>query len=312
MSRRGIQLAVVSKNDESTALLAIDRHPEMVLRRNDLIAWRINWNDKAENISDLLAEVNLGAASAVFIDDNPAERERVKMALPQVLVPDWPEDPSQYVQALHGMGCFDVTALTNEDRQRTTMYVTERARTEVKQKSATVEDWLESIETKVVVEPLSEENLNRVAQLYNKTNQLNLTTRRLSAAEISAWAKSPERRIWTISVKDRFGDMGLTGVIGLERRGEDMILVDYILSCRVMGRQVEESMFYLAVEWARIQQTKRLVANYRPTERNRPTLEVLHKAQLPESQPGEFVWLCEQSYLRPRFLHLEINPGVLE
>lgn len=311
LTKRGVQLAIVSKNDESVALDAIDNHPEMILKRNDFAGWRINWNDKAANVADLLNEINLGAASAVFIDDNPVERERVRGSLHEVLVPEWPTDPALYTQAIWNLGCFDVPALTEEDRSRTAMYVAERSRKEVKAQVESVEDWLSKLGTEVIVEPLNDKNLPRVAQLYNKTNQLNLTTRRMSPAEIADWAKSENRRVWSITVKDRFGDLGLTGVIGLEHQNDKVQLVDYILSCRVMGRMVEETMFHLAASWARARDAKQLVATYVPTPRNRPTLETLAKAQLREEKQNEFLWICEQVYAKPESVTVHAPPDVL-
>ena len=149
MSNRGIQLAIVSKNDEQVALDAIDKHPEMVLRRDDFAGWRINWNDKAENIVSLAGELGLGLASAVFIDDNPAERERTRGAFPDVLVPEWPSDPAMYVSSLRALGCFDSVAISKEDRGRTAMYKAERERRETKAIVTSLDDWLLNLETKL-------------------------------------------------------------------------------------------------------------------------------------------------------------------
>jgi len=233
----------------------------------------------------------------------------VRMSLPEILVPEWPEDPSLYVQALWGLRCFDVPAITVEDRHRTQMYAAERNRKEAKLNVASIDGWLESIDTKVRVEPLSTLNLPRVAQLYNKTNQLNLSTRRLTEAEIMDWASQPGRAVWSISVSDKFGDLGLTGVLGLAVEGDLVRLVDYVLSCRAMGRMVEETMFHLAVDWARRLKAQRVVATYLPTERNRPTLDVLRKGQLAEESPNEFVWNCTDDYLKPKCINLEVSPS---
>lgn len=311
LTRRGIQLAIVSKNDENVALEAIDNHPEMVLRRNDFAAWKINWNDKAANVADILSEINLGASAVVFIDDNPVERERVKQAFPTILVPDWSNDPTMSVQSLWALGCFDVASITDEDRKRTQMYVADRSRKKIKEEVGSTDEWLSRISTKVTIEGLNESNLPRVAQLFNKTNQLNLATRRLSANEINEWAQKSGHSLLAFSVMDRFGDLGLTGVIGLAQSGDEVELVDYILSCRVMGRQVEETLFHVAVEWASKRGAKRLKAKFIPTERNRPTLDVLRKAQLTEDSINNFVWDCKNSYLRPKHVELDIPSGLL-
>jgi FkbH-like protein len=160
----------------------------MVLRLDDFAGWRINWSDKAQNLADLVRELNLGLDSVVFIDDHPVERARVREALPEVLVPEWPEDKRLYVQALLGLDCFDKPALTDEDRQRTQMYVQERKRTEARSSVGSMDEWLASLNMVVTVYPLDQGNLARVAQLLNKTNQMNLSTRRLSEPELLAWA----------------------------------------------------------------------------------------------------------------------------
>jgi FkbH-like protein len=218
LTRRGIQLAIVSKNDESAALEAIDRHPEMQLRRDDFAGWRINWKDKAENVLELLADVGLGAESAVFVDNSAVERGRVASAIPAVLVPDWPEDPAKFHEALASLRCFDVPTVTPEDRSRTAMYASERDRKNHLSAAGSLAEWLESLAVSVTVEPLSDANLDRASQLFNKTNQMNLTTRRLSNSELAQWARGGNRELLTFRVADRFGDSGLTGMVGLPVR----------------------------------------------------------------------------------------------
>ncbi|MDQ3002360.1 MAG: HAD-IIIC family phosphatase [Fibrobacterota bacterium] len=270
MTKRGVQLALVSKNEEDVALEAIDKHPEMSLRRKDIAGWRINWQDKAQNILDLLAELNLGPASAVFIDDSPVERDRIRSAFPDLLVPEWPEDPCFYAQAFDRLRCFDTADVSREDRRRTEMYVSNKARRELQ--AGSMENWLAQLGTRISVEPVGKSNISRVDQLFNKTNQLNLATRRLTGEEILAWSAHPDRCILACSVSDKFGDLGLTGIIAVEAEKDEARLVDYILSCRVMGRKVEETLIHLAVDIARKFSAKRLLAVYHPTERNAPAL----------------------------------------
>ena len=276
LTHRGVILAVVSKNDESTALEAMRSHPEMVIGPDDLAAWRINWRDKARNVAELAAELNLGLDSFVFIDDNPSERGRVREALPEVLVPEWPEDPLRFVATLQSMRHFDQPSLSLEDRNRAGMYVAERQRKTAKASVGSLDDWLRSLDIRVIAEPLGPSNLPRAAQLLNKTNQMNLTTRRLSQAELEAWASEPANSVWTLRVEDRFGDYGLTGILSLvcgeeaeETQGKARIL-DFILSCRVFGRQVEETMVHLAATFAHAAGARQLVAELVPTEKNNP------------------------------------------
>ena len=265
LTRRGIQLAVVSKNDEATALEAIDRHPEMQLRRADLAGWRINWRDKAQNIVELLGDLKLGAESAVFIDDSAIERGRVREALPGVLVPEWPEDPARYRETLNALRCFDTPFLTHEDRARSGMYAAERDRQATLAASTSLDEWLSSLDLTVTVETLAPASLERATQLLNKTNQMNLSTRRLTDVELEAWADDPRHTLLTFRVADRFGDYGLTAIVGLTIADGVGHLTDYLLSCRVMGRRVEETMLHVAVARCRAQGARQLVADFRST-----------------------------------------------
>ena len=299
LSNRGIQLAVVSKNDEAVALAAIDQHPEMLLRRDDLAGWRINWSDKAANVASLVEELNLGLASVGFIDDNPAERDRVASALPQVMVPDWPADAVDYVGALRALNCFQTAAVSREDRGRKAMYVAERGRREAKHNVGSTDDWLKSIGTKLSVAKLAPTNLARVGQLLNKTNQLNLSTRRLSVTEIEQWTSQPGRSLLALSVADDFGDMGLVGIVSVETTAEEASLVDFVLSCRAMGRKVEEAMLHLALEEAKRHGATSLDIRFLPTERNAPTLQVLQGARLKAVEEHRFELNAADGYAWP-------------
>ena len=305
LSNRGVQLAISSKNDEAVALEAIDNHPEMILKRDDFAAWRINWNDKALNIAEIAKEINLGLESIIFIDDNPAERLRVSDALPGVLVPEWPDDPAIYVETLLSLSCFEIAAITNEDRARTAMYVSERKRLNTKLSVKNNDDWLRKLCVKVSAERVNSNNISRVTQLFNKTNQLNLSTRRLSEQEIIAWGDKNTRSMMAISVSDQFGDMGLVGVISVETVGAKGLLVDFILSCRVMGRRVEEALLHLAV-----QELAKFGANfmeiiYKPTDRNRPILQVLKEAKLEKVGAQIFRVDIGLGYKKPEFVELK-------
>lgn len=306
LSERGVQLAIVSKNDESTALEALDKHPEMLLRREDFAAWRINWSDKARNIVDLLDELRLGLDAVVFLDDNPAERGRVRDALgDQVLVPEWPADPAEYGNALSALKCFDTPAVSQEDRARASMYASERKRTESRKKIGSLDSWLESLEMQVAVEQLSESNLPRTAQLLNKTNQMNMRTRRMSEQELKGWTDQGERALWTFRLSDCYGDLGLCGVISIEIEQESAHIVDFVMSCRVMGRSLEELMIHTVAESVRQKHGPiHLVAEYLETERNRPCLDFWENSGFEERRPHEFVWDLAKAYPMPRVFNV--------
>jgi FkbH-like protein len=147
LKRRGVVLGIASKNEESVALEAMRKHPEMILREDDFVGWKINWNDKAKNIADLASELNLGLQSVVFIDDNPIERARVRDALPEVLVPEWPDDKLLYPSTFARLRCFDTPAISREDAERTRLYVEERKRDQLQTQVGSIEEWLKSLET---------------------------------------------------------------------------------------------------------------------------------------------------------------------
>jgi len=251
-------------------------------------------------VVDVLAELNLGAEAAVFIDDQAIERERVRSAVPGILVPEWPSDPSQFREALGALRCFDAPSITNEDRTRTDMAAAERSRRLAAASAANVDDWLQSLDVRVTVERLDERNLERATQLFNKTNQMNLSTRRMTAAELSAWAASPDHAVLTFRVADRFGDSGLTGLVGLEFREQEARIVDFLLSCRVMGRRVEETMLHVAMAHARTRGASVVRATVVSTPRNGPCLDFFSRSGLTADGPNTFSWNTANSYKRPR------------
>jgi len=305
LKRRGVVLAIVSKNEESVALEAIRRHPEMVLREEDFVGWRINWTDKAANILDLTKSLNLGLQSVVFIDDNPAERARVREALPEVYVPEWPKDEYLYSSTLQGLRCFDAPALSREDMERTRMYGEESRREALRQSVGSIEEWLKTLEIKVIVEPIGTDSSTRAAQLLNKTNQLNLTTRRLTEPELLKWADQPDHAFWVISVSDRLGEAGLTGLLGMEFRGDTATVVDFVLSCRVMGRRVEETMLHVAVSAAAGRSAKQLIARYLPTPKNKPCLAFWQSSGFDNEADTVFRWPADKPYALPDAINLE-------
>lgn len=305
LRNRGILLAIVSKNEEQVALEAIRKHPEMVLQLEDFAAWRINWRDKAQNIIDLLTELNLGPQSAVFIDDNPAERARVKESLPEVLVPDWPQDPLLYPTALLSLRCFEMPSLSREDLARTTMYLSENKRRDLRKTVSSLEQWLARLATRIQVEELHPANLPRAAQLLNKTNQMNLSTRRMSESELMAWSKQKHHRLWTLRVADKFGDAGLTGIVSLEIQEGQAQIVDFVLSCRVLGRHVEETMLAAAVQHAQAMGIQNVYARFVATAKNKPCLEFFKNVTPSLQQQGDcFAWHGNQSFPMPEHIEL--------
>jgi FkbH-like protein len=307
LTNRGILLGLVSKNEESVALEGIEKHPEMVLKLDDFAGWRINWGDKAQNVLDLVSELNLGIDSAVFIDDSPVERARVREAVPEVLVPEWPQDKMQYRKALLSLRCFDTPTLSKEDLERTRMYVSERHRKSLREKVVSLDEWYRTLETKVTVEELRDANLSRAAQLLNKTNQMNLSTRRMTEAEFASWAHGDGCKLWVFRVSDKFGDAGLTGIISLETEGRVGKITDFVLSCRVMGRKIEEMMLHTLITYARSLELEEVYARYIPTPKNRPCLRFFQNSGLEDVGESVFRWNLNRDYPKPEYIELEVR-----
>ena len=300
LRNRGILLAVASKNEESIALEALAKHPEMVLRLEDFAAYRINWNDKAANIADLVAELNLGLQSVVFIDDNPVERARVREALPEVYVPEWPDDKTLFASQILEMDCFDSAYSTAEDISRHQMYTAEKQRQLAGKKIGSAEEWLRSLDTEVTIEELGDADRVRVVQLLNKTNQMNLSTRRASEQELHAWLQQNSRKLWSFRVKDKFGDSGLTGILSLDIESDIAHVTDFVLSCRVMGRNVEHAMVAFAVQYCASLGLKELRAKYLPTPKNKPCLKFwMSSGFLFDETENRFTWRLKEPYSFP-------------
>ncbi|MGC2507464.1 MAG: HAD-IIIC family phosphatase [Candidatus Acidiferrales bacterium] len=270
---RGILLAICSKNDEKFALSVIEDHPAMALRKEDFAAWRINWRDKAENLLGLAEELNLGLDSFVFLDDSPQERDQVRQMLPQVYTPDLPASPSDLAPFVSSLACFETAALGREDIERTQMYQAERSRREALEVSGGVENWLSSLKIQVRAAPLGRESLARAAQLLNKTNQFNLSLRRLDETSFWDWAVTTGNAAYVFHVSDRFGDFGLTGLASISRVGTETRIVDFVMSCRVMGKKVEEALLGYTVAQAQADGAGRVTAPAVEGPRNAPGRE---------------------------------------
>src|SRR5438309_890833 len=265
------QRAICSKNDPDQAMAAF-RHPAMVLRESHFAAQRINWEPKPSNLRQIAAELDIGLDSMVFLDDNPVERAAVRAALPQVLCPDLPTDPAYYRQALVELSAFDTLAVTEEDLRRNAAYTarTHRRRLEADNSDGSVESYLSKLETRVEITAASAGVLPRLAQLTQKTNQFNLTTRRYTETEIRA-LQSDGAIVSALRVVDRFGDNGIVGLAIAVARSHDTWELDVLLlSCRVIGRDVESGLLSHVARAVRARGGARIQGWFLPTERNGP------------------------------------------
>ncbi len=269
LSRRGIILAVCSKNDEANALEPFEKHPDMVLRRGDIACFVANWSDKPGNIRAIAEELNIGLDSLVFIDDNPFERNLVRQELPMVAVPEVSDDPADYPVALSDAGYFEGLAVTDEDRERTGQYQGNRARDALKASATDLPAYLRGLEMQLITKRFDRVGLQRIVQLINKSNQFNLTTRRYTDEDVIAVMADPGAFGLQLRLLDRFGDNGVIAiVIGRLRPNKDLLIDTWLMSCRVLGRQVEPTTLNLIVSEARKLGARRLVGEYIPTKKN--------------------------------------------
>ena len=268
LSRRGVILAVSSKNDEANAVEAFDKHPEMVLRRADIASFQANWTDKASNIRAIAQELNIGLDALVFLDDNPFERTLVREELPMVAVPEVPDDPALVPHVLAAAGYFEAVTLTAEDRERTAQYQDNRARETLRSSVTDLDGYLQSLEMRLLWRRFDSVGLQRTVQLINKTNQFNLTTRRVTEEQVLAIMGDEHAFGLQLRLLDRFGDNGVIAIVIGRRQAEDLVIDTWLMSCRVLGRKVEQATLDLVAGEAQRMGCARLIGEYIPTAKN--------------------------------------------
>jgi FkbH-like protein len=268
LRERGIVLAICSKNDESTALEAIENHPEMLLKERDFAAYSINWTDKASNIKALSDTLDLGLDNFVFIDDNPAERARVRQMLPEVAVPEVGDDPAYYPRIVSAAGYFDAVSFGAEDRQRAEYYRANFERTQVLDRLGDYDAYLKSLNMEIVFRPFDAIGRKRISQLINKTNQFNLTTRRYSEQDVESFEHDAKSFTMQVRLKDQFGDNGMIAVVVCRESDHDWLIDTWLMSCRVLKRRVEDAMLREVANAAIARGMIGLVGEFIPTARN--------------------------------------------
>jgi FkbH-like protein len=286
LRQRGILLAVSSKNTDEIARAPFKEHPEMLLKLDHIAVFQANWNDKATNIRAIAEELSLGLDAMVFLDDNPVERGLVRKLIPQVAVPELPDDAADYARTLSAAGYFEAIAFAAEDAKRAEFYQDNARRASLKQQSGGVEAYLASLDMTITFQPFDATGRARVVQLINKSNQYNLTTRRYTDSEASAAESDP--KVFTLQVRltDIFGDNGMISVVICRPLAPEVWEIDtWLMSCRVLGRRVENMVLCAILEHARAAGVRRLAGVYVPTERNK--LVVDHYSKLGFEKTGE-------------------------
>lgn len=316
LTRRGILLAIASKNNLADAMEALRTHPGMLLRPEHFAAMRIDWNEKSQNLREIAAELNLGLDAIAFLDDNPVERQRVREEAPEAMVVELPADPMAYARAVRDYPAFERLAISEEDRQRTKYYAADRQRAALEQSASSREDFYRSLEQEAEITPVDTLTLARVAQLTQKTNQFNLTTKRYTEQQIEELARRPDWQVLSIKVRDRYADNGLVGVAITHDHGEVCEIDTFLLSCRVIGRTVETALVAYLAEDARERGLRRLEGWFLPTKKNAPARDFyrehgfrLEAERTPDGAPGQF-WsldLAEKALRCPDWVRLIVS-----
>lgn len=265
LAKSGVILAICSKNNENEALEAIENNPFMVLRKDSFATWRINWNDKASNIREIAEELNIGLDSMVFVDDSPSERELVRQSLPMVAVPEFPSQPYELIPFYKSLveNYFRVYTLTDEDRAKTEQYKANALRARSKESFTDLDSFIRSLDIRMKIEPANGFNIPRIAQMTQKTNQFNLTTKRYTEADIRMQLEAGWR-IYCMSAADRFGDYGITGCILVDGQEIDT----FLMSCRVLGKGIETAFLKTVMGILRADGYETLSASFIPTAKN--------------------------------------------
>lgn len=278
LKERGVLLAVCSKNNENTAKEPFEKHPDMVLRLDDISMFVANWDDKASNIRYIQQTLDLGMDSFVFLDDNPFERNMVRSLIPEIAVPELPEDPALYVSFLREQNLFETASYSDEDLKRTKQYQAEIGRAITQKNYASIDDYLISLEMLAEVRPFDSFQYPRIAQLTQRSNQFNLRTVRYTEAEIEETAKSDKYLTLYFTLRDKFGEHGLISVVILEKRPEQTLFVDtWLMSCRVLKRGMEEFIVNRMVESARANGFQKVVGEYLQTPKNAMVADIYEK-----------------------------------
>lgn len=303
LKRRGILLAVCSKNNPETALQPFLENPGMVLKPEDITVFVANLENKADNIRAIRDTLGIGFDSMIFLDDSPFERNLVRQFLPDVIVPDMPEDPARYVQALCELNLFETSSFSAEDITRSEFYRQEAGRRELKGSFSSIDDFLGSLDMRIEVARFDKTKIPRIVQLMQRSNQFNLTTHRHNEAECERMMLDHEQFVpLSASLSDRFGDHGLISIVVLRRSPEHLEIGDWLMSCRVLTRGVEQFLMNRVVDLAKQNGFKTITGEYIPTAKNGMVKEFFAQFGFEKlaEKDGRIQWRLDPETYQPR------------
>ena len=290
--QRGILLAINSKNNFEDAIEVFRNHPDMILREEHFVIMKINWQNKAQNMKEIASELNIALDSIIFIDDSPVETEMIRKELPEVLTVELPKDPANYAAILQQMTDLESLSFSPEDRKRTEMYRSQTQRKQLQESSLSLEDFYRSLRMEAIIGYADDYTIPRISQLTQRTNQFNLTTRRYTKSDILNFSKSSLYDIFYLQLKDKFGDSGIVAVAITDKRGSVWEIDTFLMSCRVIGRTVENAFLAFIVEKARQEGAKYAIGTYIPTKKNGLVKDFYgqHGFELIEEKEGITKW----------------------
>ncbi|WP_083692390.1 HAD family hydrolase [Seonamhaeicola sp. S2-3] len=297
LKNRGIILAICSKNNEEIAKNPFVNHNEMVLKLEDISVFVANWNNKADNIRYIQEVLNIGFDSMVFIDDNPAEREIVRQSIPEITVPELPEDPALYLPYLTNLNLFETVSYSKNDNDRTLQYQQEAERRKLISQVTNMDDYLKSLEMYGSISDFRQKDVSRIAQLTQRSNQFNLRTKRYTEDDIIKFMNSKNHLTYSVKLKDKFGDYGLISVIILEKTSSNVFFIDtWIMSCRVLKRDVEYYALNKIVDDLQKLKIDTLQGEYLETAKNSLVADLLEKLTFSKEKNDKIYSLNTNTY----------------
>lgn len=305
LKERGVILAICSKNTEEVAKEPFEKHNEMVLRLDDISIFVANWKNKADNIRYIQEVLNIGFDSMVFLDDNPAERDIVRQSLPAVTVPELPKDPAYYIPYIESLNLFETVSYSENDKDRTSQYQQEAKRKKLISSVTNMDDYLKSLEMEGNISAFNTDDVSRIAQLTQRSNQFNLRTKRYTEKDITEFMNSENHLTYSVKLKDKFGDYGLISVIILEKKDNNAYFIDtWIMSCRVLKRDVEYFALNKIVEDVKNKGLNTIKGEYLPTPKNKLVADLLTKLTF-ENDTEENTYFLDLTNYKSQKNHIE-------
>ena len=306
LSENGIILAINSKNNQKDAMKAINEHPHMILREKDFSCIKINWNDKISNMREISNELNIGLDSIVFFDDDPVNRELLRMSIPEINTVELPKDPSTYAQILRNLNDFNTLKITKDDTHRKIMYKQEQNRQKLESSTENLNEYLKKLDIKIKIKLNDKFSISRISQLILKTNQFNLTTKRYQEEQIKEFVKDETMIVGCSEIEDKFGENGITNVFIIKTKPNEWIIDTFLLSCRIMGRGIEEGIIGKILEIAKNKGIEKITATFIPTEKNKPAENFLKNYGF-EKEKENWIFLLKNEIKIPDYLEVELK-----